>query len=145
MSVIIVLLLGGFLLYFVVEPFFKKNNDLAFSYAEQGNEKFNNLVKQKNELLQELKDIDLEYRMGKLSDQDYEEIKSEYENQAINILQKIETNGNGKSDKDDLELEIEIHKRKQKNESTNSKKFCSNCGKKIDETVKFCSNCGAKI
>jgi rRNA maturation endonuclease Nob1 len=145
MSLIITFLLGGFLIYYIVKPLFDKN-EAAFAEAYTGNNHFDELIKNKNVLLQEIKEIDFEYQMGKLSEQDYKNLKGDFENQAIDVLQKIDNKGNGKSSKDDVELEIEIYKKRQKKSKTqHSFKFCSNCGNKIQPHDKFCSSCGKNL
>ena len=42
------------------------------------------------------------------------------------------------------EIEQAINEQKTKAASISNKKFCINCGEKVDKTYKFCYSCGAK-
>ena len=48
------------------------------------------LLAEKDNLIASLKDIEMDHRMEKLSDQDYQRLKTEFEHRAIGILKKID-------------------------------------------------------
>ncbi len=47
-------------------------------------------VQQKEEIVDILKDIDMDFRMGKLSQQDYESLKLDFEQRAVEAFQRLE-------------------------------------------------------
>lgn len=47
-------------------------------------------TEEKENALANLKDIEMDYRMGKLSDEDYAKLKEDFEEQAVAALQKLE-------------------------------------------------------
>ena len=47
-------------------------------------------VQQKEEIVDILKDIDMDFRMGKLSHQDYDSLKRDFEPRAVEALQRLE-------------------------------------------------------
>jgi hypothetical protein len=47
-------------------------------------------LEDKENILANLKDIEMDFRMGKLSDEDYWRLREEFEQQAVGILERIE-------------------------------------------------------
>lgn len=61
--------------------------------AEDGDSESGNLevLEEKKELLvADLKDVEMDYRMGKLSSEDYERLKGDLEHRAMTVLQEID-------------------------------------------------------
>ena len=48
------------------------------------------ILREKEDVVADLKDIEMDYRMGKLSPQDYEDLKSEYEERAVEAFEQVE-------------------------------------------------------
>lgn len=44
----------------------------------------------KDEIISALKDIEMDYQMGKLSDDDYQRLKADFETRAVGALQELE-------------------------------------------------------
>lgn len=76
------------LLLFIAYPFFRPPGDSAVAIRAQS--RLDELLNEKEEAYLSLKDIELDFRMGKLSRPDYELLKQESENRAIEVLQRIE-------------------------------------------------------
>lgn len=47
-------------------------------------------VEEKESLVSNLKDIEMDYRMNKLSDEDYERLRSEFEDRAVAAIERVE-------------------------------------------------------
>ena len=47
-------------------------------------------IEEKDALVANLKDIEMDYRMSKLSDEDYERLRSEFEARAVAAIEKVE-------------------------------------------------------
>ena len=47
-------------------------------------------VQQKEEIIDILKDIDMDFRMGKLSQQDHQSLKRDFEQRAVEAFQRLE-------------------------------------------------------
>ena len=56
---------------------------------------------EKDTVIEELRDIEMDFHMGKLSKQDYEALKSDFEHRAVDVFKKLEKlqKGRGKSGK----------------------------------------------
>ena len=48
-------------------------------------------VQEKEAIIESLKDIDMDFRMGKLSTQDYQSLKRDFEQRAVEIFQRVQS------------------------------------------------------
>ncbi len=88
MNFLIVITLGVILLVYVIMPLTKKKYQLAFVPFNKTNQKEIKLLERKNELLGALKEIEFEYQLGKLSEEDYNNLKNDYEMNALSVLKE---------------------------------------------------------
>ena len=56
-------------------------------------------LEEKENLVANLKDIEMDYQMGKLSEKDYEQLKSDFESQAVGVFDRLEQLGTKKRSK----------------------------------------------
>lgn len=147
MSFLIAIILSIILIIYVIIPLTENKYKLAFVPFIKKNKKVNNLQERKNELLGALKEIEFEYQMGKLSEQDYNDLKNDYQTNALKVLRELDKKNNGKSEIDNIENEIRKYRLKKKSGSASAKhfKYCPNCGKPVNTKSKFCTNCGKSL
>ncbi len=48
-------------------------------------------LREKENIIDSLKDIEMDFRMGKLSTQDYQSLKLDFEQQAVEIFQRVQS------------------------------------------------------
>lgn len=48
------------------------------------------ILREKEDVVADLKDIEMDYRMGKLSSRDYQDLRSEYEERAADVFDQVE-------------------------------------------------------
>ncbi len=147
MNLLIVITLGVILLVYVIMPLTKKKYQLAFVPFNKTNQKEIKLLERKNELLGALKEIEFEYQLGKLSEEDYNNLKNDYEMNALSVLKELDHKDNGNSEMEDIESEIREFRSKMKpglGQEMNLN-YCSKCGVKLSNEFKFCSNCGKSL
>ncbi|HEY2932190.1 MAG TPA: hypothetical protein VGK99_10625 [Acidobacteriota bacterium] len=89
MTELVAALLFLALLVFIAHPFFRAPEESPADLRSQT--RLDELLNEKEEAYLSLKDIELDYRMGKLSPHDYEILKKESELKAIEVLKQIET------------------------------------------------------
>ncbi|VAX14931.1 hypothetical protein MNBD_NITROSPINAE01-577 [hydrothermal vent metagenome] len=75
-----------------------------------------------------LKDLDFDYKTGKIDDEDYQEMKGRFEFNALAALK-----------------EIEDYKKGEWVPNTPQNRVCPKCGAKALESHKFCTQCGTPI
>ena len=89
-------------------------------------------LQEKREVLYEnLRDLHLEYRMGKLSDDDYQRTKARYQEELAALLHEFEQKGGT----------IEVAA----DESAAIPGRCARCGKDNPAANRFCGACGAEL
>ncbi|RPI20976.1 MAG: hypothetical protein EHM61_25860 [Acidobacteria bacterium] len=57
---------------------------------ESGDSAQESLRDEKDEIISSLKDIEMDYRMGKLSLQDYTQLRADFERRAADVLRRLE-------------------------------------------------------
>jgi hypothetical protein len=120
------------------------------------------LLMQKEAVLEEIRALDFEYDTGKLPEEDYQTQRTELMALATTTLKSLDELGT-EAPVDDVAAQIEaainrVRTQKQSpaqavsavstttSVSTNGQKqFCTECGKPVDGSDKFCASCGNKI
>lgn len=85
------------------------------------------LEERREVLYDNLRDLHLEYRMGKLSDQDYQQMKATYQAEMAALLAQME------APPEAPEAALPLPGR------------CPNCGQDNPRTHRFCGACGATL
>lgn len=85
---IISILISLYILYPMVKKFLM-DNKIEFNPSDSDPE-HKNLLGEKEQLLNEIKDIDLDYGLEKLGENDYKELRQKYRLKAAQVIKKIE-------------------------------------------------------
>jgi hypothetical protein len=121
-------------MFFVGYPVFKKS---GVGSRELGvNEALSGLTHKKELVYTAIKDLEFDYRTGKLSEDDYKDLKEKYETEALHILKEIDESGKT------ISPPLPGGER---NEVRGIAIFCPQCGAKIKTGDNFCSKCGAEL
>ncbi|MFP4599185.1 MAG: zinc ribbon domain-containing protein [Persicimonas sp.] len=142
--------------YNVVTPFLSSERDqLRFELLDEDLRRVEELASQRALLLQELRDITLDRETGKISQDNYEELKATYERQAVQVMKELNDihGGRGWEEAIDDELErrlarFEAERARQGAENAEpSADFieCPECSKRLEPEARFCSRCGTNI
>ncbi len=156
---------------FITLPFFKKNTDGKNAIEQRSNPIENPSVNELKKLESErellyatLNDIEFDYGLGKLSREDYDELKQDYKIKAASVLRRIDELGEGLPHaglEDELEKEIiaarnldspkqdeieeEILRARKHKIDKNNHLTCLNCGNEYNAGDLFCSRCGVGL
>lgn len=102
------------------------------------------LGEEKEKLLVALKEIEFDHRTGKLSDDDFRKLDSDYRSRALEVLRRIEDLGL-LSHEDPLAA-VEADVRRVLQGGTQAvPRSCLGCGERLASTSRFCSNCGQPV
>ena len=134
-------ILGGSILGAICIPLFRKEETLESAIIEET--EWDLLQRKKEVVLGNIQDLDFEYKCGKLSEEDYQKVRSEMGAEAAIVFQEIE-NIESSADLDAL-IRREISARKAKSKTALPGSACSSCGAPNPTTNKFCAECGAKL
>ena len=103
-------------------------------------------------LLRELKDIEMDYLMGKLSDDDYAEMIGNYKAQAVAVMKEIDAHaGKARPARADshaqaVEPEGQPTGSEPTSQSTHAAAvYCPDCGSNRHPDARFCASCGKKL
>jgi rRNA maturation endonuclease Nob1 len=100
---------------------------------------FQHLDDRKAAIYENLRDLQFEYRVGKLSEEDYQTSKRDLQKELAVVL----------ADVDKLKVQLGVNgiasvpaKKLAKAAAAASGTVCSACGAKFDKELKFCGECG---
>lgn len=134
-------LLGGAILTAICRPLFRKEDTLESAILEET--EWDLLQRKKEVVLGNIQDLDFEYKCGKLSQEDYQKIRSEMTAEAAMVFQEID-NIEAAADLDAL-IRREVSARRNKPRAAAQTSGCPSCGSKNPITNRFCAECGAKL
>ncbi len=104
------------------------------------NHRANDLEDRKQTLYAAIKDIEFDFQMGKLSEDDFQTLRQQYKDEAVQVLREmdnVQTVGATKARR-------AVAADKNKNGKADIK-FCWACGTGLDSAEKFCPGCGQLI
>lgn len=122
---------------------------------------FDELVAQRNAAYDAIRDLDLDFQMGKLSEGDYRARRDKYVARAAHVLQEIDAldgHGAGKKIEEEVaqlrasrqnsplgdEIEREVARLRESKKAT-AEVHCANCGTLNHAGDGFCSKCGSSL
>ncbi len=136
---------------FTLTPLFKepKGNLEVELLAET---ELDRLLNRKAIVYTNLKDLEFEYKMGRLGDDDYKRLEAGYKSEAAAILQKLDQMGVEKDLDERIEKDIESSKARLFSKApakvpakTKVSGQCPSCGAAVVPGKKFCADCGHQL
>lgn len=128
--VIVELLLVAAILIYIGWPLYRPETATATSVGE--GDDYHKLLYKKDASLMAIKDLEFDYKTGKIDDDDYRELKKSFESNAVAILKAI----------DQAEKGDKVSR--QDGPESRAESFCSGCGNKLGSGDLFCPQCGRK-
>ena len=99
------------------------------------------LLDRKGVVYKNLIDLELEYKMGRLSEADFRRLDASYKQEAALILQEIDKTVS--SENLDAAIEKDISARKAKTAAEPLR--CPSCGAQVVAGKKYCADCGHRL
>ncbi len=91
------------------------------------------LIEHKAQIYENLRDLQFEYRVGKLSDEDYQKTKLELQRELAKVMAEL----------DALKPVQAAHAAQAvRNGASSPANVCPHCGAKFERALKFCGECG---
>lgn len=109
----------------------KRQQKVSFALNHRAQE----LEARKAEIYAAIRDIDFDYRMGKLSPEDYETLRDQYKTEAIAMMKQADQMKLGKSHRSVKEPVA----------AKSAARFCHHCGQPAATADQFCSACGGQL
>jgi len=142
METLLLVLIIGVIAFYVGYPYFAKEVDHFLLENGEADVPIK-LTETRDVTLETLKDIQLDHEMGKLSDQDYQSLNSQYRSQALQLLKEIKSYRMGKQKR--VSEDGNVADRKVENVGPTQAKYCSYCGVELPPWGKFCHQCGHEV
>ncbi|MFQ6616764.1 MAG: zinc ribbon domain-containing protein [Fidelibacterota bacterium] len=115
---VLFMIFSGTLLY-VGYPFFKRVKENALPLSEK--ETLFHLYTGRDTLIRALKDLEFDFQMGRISEDDFREGNSWYRREAADVLREIDSlEGDGRAQ-------------------------CPSCGAGVSKRDRFCARCGSRL
>lgn len=99
----------------------------------------NDLEDRKQTLYAAIKDIEFDFEMGKLSEHDFQKLRQQYKDEAVQVLREIDNVQTMAA-----KARPAVAADKNRNGKTDIK-FCWDCGTGLAGADKFCPGCGIQI
>ena len=90
MMILFSVLVAGAAALYILAPFLGWGSTPAFETGAASRGKREELLDRRREILAGIKDLDLEYEVGKLTREDYEQIREDLSRQAIEIYHEMD-------------------------------------------------------
>ena len=132
---------------FVLRPLFRGSEN-SLDILLMAETEADRLVDRKAAIYGNLKDLTLEYQMGRLSDEDFRNLEAGYKADAASILQKLEQMGVSESFEASIEEDIASRRKPPQADKSGRMKnrtLCPSCGADVIPGKKFCADCGQKL
>jgi len=137
-------ILTAFTAIYVLMPLFKepKGNLDVELLAET---ELDRLLNRKAVIYSNLKDLEFEYKMGRLGDADFHRLEGGFKAEAAEILAKLDQLGVEQHLDDGIEQAIAVRRTKLTSGQKAVQKTCSSCGAEVIPGKQFCADCGHRL
>lgn len=99
---------------------------------------FAHLDERKASIYENLRDLQFEYRLGKMSDEDYQRSKTDLQKELAKVLAEVERIAK-------VQPEPVLVRAKAEGASGKKKYVCPACRAQFDTPLKFCGECGSPM
>ena len=132
---------------YVLAPLFKepKGNVEVELLAET---ELDRLLNRKAIVYSNLKELEFEYKMGRLSDADFRRLEAGYKSEAALVLQKLDHLGAEKDIDENIERDVAARKARLYSAAPGPAREaakCPACGAATVHGKKFCADCGQQL
>jgi hypothetical protein len=131
--------------FYTLRPLFREpEGDLDINLLAET--ELDRLLDRKNVIYRNLRDLEFEHKMGRLSDADFAQLAAGYKTEAAAVLERLDQLN--ASEKLDEAIEKDIAARKAKSSGSGSKRErerCPSCGAVTIPGKKFCPDCGHRL
>lgn len=159
LGLVIAVVISAGAIYFAVAPLLQPGK----ATVVLDDDKLTALLARKDATLQAIKDLEFDYRVGKMGAEDFTRLDQRLRRQAIGLIQQIEKLAPASAAVDD-QLEAVIARMRQvpanapaapvaapapvvagnrhSHKPAAPARFCTNCGQPLEAGHRFCANCG---
>jgi len=139
MSELVLLLIMFSTVAYIAQPYWHKQ----LLVKNSSNGKLIDLEEKRDSLFAQIKEVEFDHAVGKVSAEDFQDINARYRAEAVEILQRIHLlSGNGKKR---LKARMNSEQSKLRKNSKGKTLFCHLCGMSLRAKDRYCPGCGNPI
>jgi len=133
--------------WFTLRPLFKEpETDLGIEMLAET--ELDRLLQRKNVIYRNLRDLEFEHKMGRLSDTDFRQLEAGYKSEAAGILQKVDQLNTDELIDDSIEKDVAARKAKlyrSRPKTNKESRRCPACGAEAISGKRYCADCGHQL
>lgn len=145
------ILIAASVIGFVFQPLFSAHKQLVYTPGREKRQ--NKLLEEREMLFEALRELDFDYKMGKVEKTDYLQTRPRYAARAIDLMKAIEKESSQFGEVEDriekvedrIEKEIIAIRNISKRKSSSQSVACTNCKVIVPSNARFCPQCGISI
>lgn len=141
MTAVVFILLAAATSLFIAQPILQARSQRGRLHSNSSDHRLQELEEQKASVYSAIKDIEFDYRMGKLSKEDFEALRQQYKAEAVELLKKIDRIRSEKAGSQ----RIFSRKKAGADATAGATQYCWMCGTAVTQSDRFCANCGNKL
>lgn len=103
-------ILGILVVAFTLEPLFRQRDSLVY-VDNLGETELESLLQKKDAIYENMKDLEFEWKMGKLSEEDFHKLRDEYKTEAALVLDRMDFIEHGEDYNALVEKEVDSKRR----------------------------------
>lgn len=153
--VFIAIIFTAMMIFQMLRPFLRSQQErVRFEILDHDLRRVGELAARKAGLLESLREVEFDYRTGKLNEEDYQAAKSRYERATIKTMRALDEIHGGRGWEsavdDELNKRIAVMQQREQAAAHSTPKVsaeieCPDCGKQLEADARFCSNCGTTL
>jgi hypothetical protein len=123
----------------VLEPVFRPVGPSSVVLSNSDDDDITPEQRRRDLALAALKEIEFDKATGKLSDEDYARLYERYAAEAVSAMKATDGRTDGPTDGAAAEASV------RRSAGPSVRRFCEECGSKLEGSGKFCAECGTKV
>ncbi|MBI2838502.1 MAG: hypothetical protein HYX75_09315 [Acidobacteria bacterium] len=130
---------------FMLIPVFRDRQEQGKNPVADQKQKY--LQEKREQVLENIVDLDAEFQMGRLAEGDYRRLREESIQEVVALEKRLESTagGSGMGKADSAAEATPVGSQPVGSQPSKGKWYCGNCGAANPRPNRFCNECGAKI
>lgn len=131
------------IVFYVGMPLFRTSRKKIDDFHTFVPDRMFQLEDKKRAVYSAIKELEFDFHMGKLTKEDYSQLRFHYEKEAIEVLRQMDESAQAENFEKKVEEEISAYLEGKRRKIIIN--FCPDCGNEVRSQNCFCPKCGTKL